>query len=522
MMIKIVSAYLFFVPFITATHLQLATPSLFNASSFNHTDASTLNASNVFQCFATSHPPPGPLHPITYSGCTDAADKLMANVRADLPALFGRRQNADVHLPWRALSGNCVMTLDVLDANEEDIMCFRETYDIALLLCTICVKGYYRYGGRTPVGPRGVVFISVYSTGPLTVGATDPPELQSSALVGKQIKPEPPDLPDTLSPANTSLSIFDTANTEEGECFSESGPTPRSHLYPVESLDCLNAARKMLISRPDHLSMTFGRRVTEAGLDFKLPWTARNRSCIVTVDTLNDNDFDTIVLRDVYSTALNRIEKCTTGDEKFGGRLIVGPKRVVYVYVFGIGSPLQTALHTFSAPTHVVARAQFDSSDLSLLNTSSPPTTNPSNSTSAPTSNASSLRGIPECFDPPLPRERSVPISNFADCEAATFDIVGSRNRLQIYSFSRKPSWDPAHYQLPATFRVRTCVVHLDMDPLDAEDDVRLGYVESTAWVLAHKCSGLEVPGEKWGGTMTVSVGANDLIRVWVYGVVRR
>lgn len=62
--------------------------------------------------------------------------------------------------------------------------------------------------------------------------------------------------------------------------------------------------------------------------------------------------------------------------------------------------------------------------------------------------------------------------------------------------------------------------MHLDMDSPDAEDTVRLSYVESTAWVLAHKCSGLEKPEEKWGGTMTVSVGAQDLIRVWVYGVV--
>lgn len=60
------------------------------------------------------------------------------------------------------------------------------------------------------------------------------------------------------------------------------------------------------------------------------------------------------------------------------------------------------------------------------------------------------------------------------------------------------------------------------MESPDAEDEVRLSYVENTAWVLAHKCSGLEVPGEKWGGTMTVSVGGRGLIRVWVYGVVGR
>lgn len=412
------------------------------------------------------------------------------------------------------------MTLNVLNENDEDTMCVGEAHEIALALCRMCVSGYYRYGGRTPVGPRGVVYISVYATGPVTVGATGPQVPQLSGVIARQMKPRSPGSLDISSPATDSTSIIDTSDNEEGECFSESGPTPRRHLYPVKSLDCFTAALEMLKNRRDHVPMKFGRQATEGGLDFKLPWTARDRSCLVTVDTLNNDDFDTIVLWEVYSAALDRIEKCTTGEETFGGRLEVGPKNVVYVYVFGIGSPLQVSLPTLSVPTQVVARAQIEDSELNLLNIPSSQTTEPLNLTNAPTTNASTIRGIPECYDPPLPRERSVPIADFADCEAATIDIVGGRARTQIYIFSRTPSTDPTHYQLPATFRTGSCVVHLDMDSPDAEDAVRLSFVESTAWVLAHKCSGLEVPQEKWGGTMTVSVGANDLIRVWVYGVV--
>ena len=516
-MFNTVLACLFLVPLTSASRLQLATPSLLNASSLDCTRAPHLNPSNIFECFAPSFPPPGPLHPITYSECTDAADKMMANVRADLPAIFNRSEKADIQLPWRVRSGNCMMALDVLDKNDEDIMCIRETHDVALALCRICVSGYYRYGGRTPVGPRQVVYISVYATGP----ATGSPTLQSSDVTARQIELRSPGMLDTSSLATTTnQSILDSSNTEEGECFSESGPTPRRHLYPVKSLDCFNAAHEMLRNRRDHVTMTFGRRATGAGLNFKLPWTARNNSCLVTVDTLNNDDFDTIVLWEVYSAALDRIEKCTTGEEKFGGRLAVGPKKVVYVYVFGIGSPLQIPISALSAPTHIVARAQIENTELNLLNASSPQTTDPTNSINVPTTNASTLHGIPECFDAPLPRERSVPISNFSDCEAATYDIVGARIRTQLCIFSRKPSTDLDHYQLPATFRTGTCVVHLDMEYPNAEDTVRLSYVESTAWVLAHKCSGLEKPGDKWGGTMTVSVGAKDLIRVWVYGVV--
>lgn len=516
-----ISGFLLLVSFTVATPLQLTAPSFVNTSLINKTGASNLS---VFQCFAPPLPPPDPSYPIIYSTCTDAADKLMANVRRDVPSIFSRSDDADVQLPWRARSGNCVMTLNVLKDDDEDIMCIQDAYDLALALCRICASGYYRYGGRTPVGPRGVVYISVYGTTPVTIEAPGPAAPQPSHAVARHIKPRGLGSLNISSAAANGISVLGTSNEDGEECFSKSGPSPREHLYPVEAIECLNAADEMLKNRRAHVSMRFGRKVTGAGLDFKLPWTARKKSCVVTVDTLNDTDSDEIVLWEVYQAALNRIEECTTGENRFGGRKVVGPKNVVYVYVFGIGSPLQmpapAPAPALSAPTLIIARAQTDTSDLSLLNISHSQATEPHNLTSPPpTPNPPPLRGIPECFDPPSPRERSVPITSFPDCEAATYEIVGDRSRIQIYIFSRAPSTDPDHYRLPATFRVRTCVVHLDMESEDAEDSVRLGYVESTAFVLAHKCSGLEEPEERWGGTMTVSVGARDLIRVWVYGV---
>lgn len=494
---------------------QFIAPSLLNASSINCTNASTLNASNIFRCYTPAFPPPGPFYPITYSRCTNAADELIADVRVDVPLTFNRRENADVRLPWQARSENAMLTLDVLNQDDEDIMCIEEVHRIALALCKICVREYYRCGGTRPVGPRGVVQISVYATGPDTV---EPGLPQTSHVVAQRIERRGLDLLNISSLASTGTSVLNVSDTEKGECFSESGPSAREHLYPVKSLDCMNAAAEMLKNKRDHIKMKFGRRVTRGGLDFKLPWTARNKSCIVTVDTLKDEDFDKIVLWEVYQTALNRIEECTTGENIFGGRKVVGSKNVVYVFVFGFGSPLQMSAPALSAPTHVVARAPIKNSELSLLNTSSSQTTAPQNSTSPPITKTSSLHGIPECFPPPSPREHSVPITNFIDCKLATMEIIGSRSRTQIYVFSRQPSTAPDHYQLPATFRTRTCVVHLDMESADDEDSVQLVFVESTAWVLAHKCSGLEDPEERWGGTMTVSVGAKDRIRVWVYG----
>ena len=405
------------------------------------------------------------------------------------------------------------MVLNVLNEDDEDIMFIQDAHEIALALCRLCVSGYYRCGGTTPVGPRGVVYISVYGTTPITIEAAGPAAPQTSHFVGGQIERRRLGLRNASPPA--SVGIF-FSNGEKAKCFGGPGPSARKHLYSLKSLDCLNAAEELIKDRRAHVSMAFGRR---AGGNFKLPWRARRKSCVVIVDTLNDVDNDSIVLWEVYKTALDRIGQCTTGEHKLGGIETVGPKKVVHVFVLGIGPPHRVSAPALPAPIHVVARAQIENGELGLLNTTSSQTTAPPTLTMASTTNVSTLHGIPECFHPPTLRERAVPISNFVDCEEATREIVGTRPRTHIYVFSRKPSTDPDHYQLPATFRIRSCVIHLDMENESAEDAVRLSYVESTAWVLAHKCSGLEVPEEKWGGTVTVKVGANDLIRVWVYGM---
>ena len=45
-----------------------------------------------------------------------------------------------------------MMILDVASQHDEDIMSLRTTHGIALALCSMCVGGYYKEGGTTPVG----------------------------------------------------------------------------------------------------------------------------------------------------------------------------------------------------------------------------------------------------------------------------------------------------------------------------------------------------------------------------------
>ena len=184
-MLAIISICLLLLSSIAATPLQPATLGLTDASSVKNTSTVALGA---FQCFDPSFQPPRPLHRIEYSGCTDAADKMLTSMPANVPIVFSRNQEADFPLPWRGRSQNCMMILDVANQDDEDIMSLRTAHEIALALCSMCVGGYYKQGGTTPVGPRGLVRISVYGTEPMTEENTDPAASQSSHVIARRIE----------------------------------------------------------------------------------------------------------------------------------------------------------------------------------------------------------------------------------------------------------------------------------------------------------------------------------------------
>ncbi|KAL9124361.1 MAG: hypothetical protein Q9175_008229 [Cornicularia normoerica] len=330
----------------------------------------------------------------------------------------------------------------------------------------------------------------------------------------------------TSSLSNTSFSnavglliLNDSSNNYNyNDCFNPA--TPRRGLYPVLEQDCLNAAQELFSTRNPFQPTTFARR---NNVGFRLPKVFRNGTCVISIDVMNDNDKDRFKPWLVYSTAVDIAHRCTQGAFRFGGRLMTGPEKVVDVLVFGrVWPPEKGVLEpTVSESAAVVARERLASGDSSLLNKTLLDLTKPSvaNASSLDESldlNSPRFGVILECSDPPLPRERAWPI-DFKDCEIATNAIYGDRDRNQKYTFSRAPVATEFYYPLPATFRYRSCVVHLDINNSD-QDTVRLTIVEATAYVLAHKCSGKERSVDQYGGRATVGVGAKGLINVWVYG----
>ena len=355
-MISIISLCLLFIMSTLSVPLQLAAPGPLKGSLVNASIANSASA-NAFKCFDSTFSPPVPSYPIEYSTCTDAADRLLANARGDVLSIFSRDEDADIQLPWRLRSKNCMMTVNVLNEDDEDIICLQDAHAIALALCRMCADGYYRYGGRTPVGARGVVFISVLGTRPLTIDATGSSATETSHIVARRVNPDfGPSLRisdniSSLSPTDPHIPHISTP--DKGQCYNATTPSPLKHAYPIQSPDCQNAADELVKKQPAFRNMKFGRG---ASMDFRLPWTVWNETCIVHVDTRNDIDYDTLAPWEVYETALDRIEECTKGADDYGGRKAVGPRGVVWVYVFGVRPPPKASAAALAVPTHVVAR----------------------------------------------------------------------------------------------------------------------------------------------------------------------
>ena len=318
-----------------------------------------------------------------------------------------------------------------------------------------------------------------------------------------------------------SLSIFNnipSVDDEYGDCYVPSW-TP-SELNPARQEDCLNAVNEVYNTRDPFRPTTFSR---SSRVNFVLPEVVRNGSCVILIDVLHRTDSDNFKPLLVYDAAREIALKCTQGAFRFGGRTVTGPKRLVHVYVFGKDWPYENeVLEPVASESTVVAAGQrLTSRESSLLNESLTSTqaevTRTIRSDKILGLNAPNAGSNLKCYDPPLPRERLWPI-DVRDCEVATEAMLTDRQSDQKYTFSREQVTTSFYYHLPATFRYRSCVVHLDMNNNSDRDTVRLSIVEATAWVLAHKCSGEESSMEQYGGQGIVGVGSKGLINVWVYG----
>ncbi|KAL6720079.1 hypothetical protein ACLMJK_002000 [Lecanora helva] len=361
-------------------------------------------------------------------------------------------------------------------------------------------------------------------------------------------------------PSASSLDPFslDSANTTNltspiaDGCFDS---TSAYRLVIPEYTDCLKATHQILtrIANPK-VPHVFARWATgKAGVN--LPKVFFNETCVVSLDVERDKDEEKFPPFNAWKAALKLVSVCVDGETFLGGKVMIGPKKLVTLLVFGrkpsppdIGDDMENTVADASGSRPITARSKGisqNADNASLLAMAGEnelaetvPTEDVSNhvvrvnsvdedrlnnSAMVQVGNLSipgtpSLSGEIMCYDAPTQRELGYPI-NVRDCEQAVTQIIGNRDKMNFYLFSRRRFNIPSYFPMPARFTHGSCVAFLDMVDDRVVERVRLTYVESSAWVLMHKCSGEEVPEQRYGGSMTVGVGANNRIRVYVYGL---
>ncbi|CAD6585866.1 MAG: hypothetical protein ASARMPREDX12_002145 [Alectoria sarmentosa] len=101
----------------------------------------------------------------------------------------------------------------------------------------------------------------------------------------------------------------------------------------AQTSDCLYAAQQILPKGSPRRAINFTRRRTKGF--FQLPKVFRYGTCVISVDVVQDSDEDKFQLLIVYEATLDLIRTCVAGFYHAGGTIFVGPKKLVYVLVFG-------------------------------------------------------------------------------------------------------------------------------------------------------------------------------------------
>ena len=135
-------------------------------------------------------------------------------------------------------------------------------------------------------------------------------------------------------------------------------------------------------------------------------------------------------------------------------------------------------------------------------------TPEPQNSTILPLHNMTAHNESP-CFSPSTER---LPV-DYPDCEAAVNEMHKGSD-MRVYTFGRGPRSTGVTYRLPKTFRVRSCVLTLDMVYEDQMDRLSFFQVREVALNLALQCTmGLYF---KVGGVQ--SVEPRNVLFITIFG----
>ena len=123
-----------------------------------------------------------------------------------------------------------------------------------------------------------------------------------------------------------------TTDSVEGllGCFQQALP-PEPQLVRTSFTDCFNAQQQLAAYNP-HIPMKFHRN---NDTPFEIPVKFAYRTCVILLDMVSDDAQDVFYVAQIRNAAIDTARRCTAQRNALGGVALVGPRKLMEVWVVG-------------------------------------------------------------------------------------------------------------------------------------------------------------------------------------------
>ena len=124
------------------------------------------------------------------------------------------------------------------------------------------------------------------------------------------------------------------SNTTDGVehlagCFQQARPT-EPQLFRTSFADCFNAEQQLAAHDP-YIPVQFRRNIDTP---FEIPVKFSYRTCVILLDMAADAQ-DVFYVAQIRHAVIDTARRCTSQRKALGGMALVGPKKLMEVWVFG-------------------------------------------------------------------------------------------------------------------------------------------------------------------------------------------
>ena len=113
-------------------------------------------------------------------------------------------------------------------------------------------------------------------------------------------------------------------------CFQQALP-PKPQLARTSFTDCFNAQQQLAVHNP-YIPIQFYRN---NDTPFEIPIKFTYRTCVIFLDMISDDAKDVFYVAQIRNAAIDTARRCTAHPKALGGMALVGPRKLMEVWVTG-------------------------------------------------------------------------------------------------------------------------------------------------------------------------------------------